>query len=169
MSELARQFGVDWRLLIAQAVNFFLLFFLLKRFAYAPILAMLKKRKDEIHKGLEFRDEAEKKLQEMRKIEEATIEEANRKALGIVTDAEQIAKTRKEEILRETTQKSEQIVDAAKRLIEEEKRKMGEHAYQNAEDLIRSGITHVLGKITPEERDKALIQEALQELRTAVK
>ena len=36
--QLISTFGVDWKLLIAQLINFFVLFFVLKRYAYGPIV-----------------------------------------------------------------------------------------------------------------------------------
>ena len=38
MSELLSKLGIDWRLLIAQLINFLILLFVLRRFAYKPIL-----------------------------------------------------------------------------------------------------------------------------------
>ena len=166
MSELIREFGIDWRLLLAQAVNFFVLLYVLKRFAYAPILNMLRKRRQEIEKGIELRDEAEKNLKEIGILKEEAIEEAKQEALGIVSKAETIAKEKKEEILAETAKKSEGIITEAKRVIREEEHKMSENVYKSAEELIRTGIAKVLGKMEPEERDNALIQRALEELKT---
>ena len=65
MAELIQNFGLDWRLLLAQAVNFFILLFLLKRFAYGPILNALKTRKTKIEEGIRFGKEAEKRLGEI--------------------------------------------------------------------------------------------------------
>ena len=43
--DFLNDFGVKPVLLAAQAVNFFILLFILKRFLYKPILGMLEKRK----------------------------------------------------------------------------------------------------------------------------
>jgi len=53
MSELFSAFGVDWRLLIAQAVNFGIVLAALWYFLYRPVLAMLEKRKELVAKGAE--------------------------------------------------------------------------------------------------------------------
>ena len=50
MSELFSKLGIDWKLLIAQIINFLVLLFVLYKFAYRPILSMLEKRTKKIEK-----------------------------------------------------------------------------------------------------------------------
>ncbi len=166
MSELIKHFGIDWRLLIAQAINFFILLILLKKFAYGPILKMLRKRREEIEKGVKFTKEAREKLEQIEELKEQTLKTANSQALTIVTKAEESAKVRGEKIIQETNKKVETIVTDAKKAIEEEKAKMGDEVYKNSQILISMGLARVIGKISPAERDKELIAEALKELKT---
>ncbi len=165
MSELISNFGIDWKLLLAQAVNFFILLFLLRMFAYKPILRMLKKRRQEIEKGLEYTKKAEEELKRTDVLREETMNRAREQALTIVTDAEETGKKRREEMVQEANRKAEGVVADAKRVIEEEKAKMGESVYKNAQELVRAGIIRVLGKMPAEERNEPLIQEALEELK----
>lgn len=62
MSELLTKLGVDWRLLIAQLVNFLILFFLLKRFLYKPVLDILERRRQRIADGVRDADAARERL-----------------------------------------------------------------------------------------------------------
>ncbi len=166
MSEFVTHFGIDWRLLLAQAVNFFLLLFVLKKFAYKPILAMLARRRHEIEKGFELRREAEDTLKRADELRAATLQQARTDALAMVNDAVEAGKKRQEEIVGEAIKKSEQIVHDAKRIIGQEKAIMGEEVERSAHELIRQGLGKVLGKMPHEERDRVLIQEALAELKT---
>lgn len=167
MSELIKNFGVDWRLLLAQAVNFLILLFILKKFAYKPILETLRKRKREIEKGLEFTQAAEEKLKHVEEEGEEILGQARKNALDIVSESENIAKKKKDEIIVEANKKVENIVADVKRAIKEDKAKMGEEVYKSAQDLVRLGIARVLGKMPQEERDQELIKEALRELKSA--
>lgn len=168
MSELIKHFGIDWRLLLAQAVNFLILLYVLKRFAYKPILEMLRKRRLEIEKGLEFTESAKEKLKHIEKEQEEKLNEARNEALQIMTSAEDAAKKRKQEILDEANIKVEGVIAEARRLIEEEKSKTNEEVYRNAGDLVKLGIERVLGKLPPEVRDGHLIKEALRGLKSSV-
>ena len=62
--EIINNFGLDPLLLGAQIVNFLIIFFILKRFAYKPVLDILKKREDSIKEGLRQAEEGKKILDE---------------------------------------------------------------------------------------------------------
>ena len=166
MSEFLNHFGINWKLLLAQAVNFFILLFILQRFAYGPLLRMLKKRKENIAKGVVFSRSAEERLAGIEKERQGVLTQAKTEALSIVTSAEDVARKRKDEIMAESQKKVEGIVADAKRFIEEEKGKMKDGVLKNAEELVRLGIVKVLGRMAPKDRDDTLIHSALEELRT---
>lgn len=166
MSELISKLGIDWRLFLAQVVNFCILLFLLKKFAYKPILAMLAKRRHEIEKGIELKREAEETLKNADKLRDQTLQQARVDSLAMVNEAEQAAKKRQEEIIGEAAKKSEAIVHDAKRVIAQEKALMGEEVYGQAHELIQKGLVKVLGRMPHQERDNQLIRDALAELKT---
>ena len=56
------RFGVDWQHFIAQCFSFLIVAFVLRRYAYKPILTMLEERKTRIKESL---DNAEKIKQEL--------------------------------------------------------------------------------------------------------
>lgn len=166
MSDLIHQFGINWKLLIAQAINFFILLFLLKKFAYGPILKILRKRREEIEGGLKASKEAKEQLERAEELKEKTLQKARGEALAIVSQAEKTAKVHQEEIVQGGHRKAENLVVEAKKIIEEEKAKMGERVYENTQELIKLGLEKVLGRMPTKERDEILIQEALRELKT---
>lgn len=53
MDQLLSAFGIDWRLLLAQGVNFGIVLVALWHFLYRPVLAQLAKRKELVAKGVE--------------------------------------------------------------------------------------------------------------------
>lgn len=165
LEELLKNFGVDWKLLLAQFINFAILFVVLRKFAYKPIVEMLRKRRQDIEKGISFTNEAQEKLKSVAEKEKQIIEEAKGQALLIVNEGQSIAKEKKEEAIKETVKKAEAIIQDAKRSAELEKAKMGEDVFDNAENLIRAGLEKVLLKIPAKDRDEELIKEALKELK----
>ena len=167
MNELIHNFGIDWRLLLAQGVNFLILLYVLKRFAYAPLIALMNRRRLEIERGLHEAREADAKHARIEKEREAALKRARQDGHAIVSESERTAKKRKKETLEETRKKAEGIIEDAKKLIREEKAKMSEDVQKNAEQLVQEGIMRVLGKMEPEQRDAMLIKEALEELKTS--
>lgn len=169
MSELISHLGIDWKLLLAQAVNFFALLYILKRFAYQPVMRMLKERRDKIEEGVRFRDAAEESLRVSSEEGEKIINKASAQALETVKKSHTRANELQTEMLKEANQKGEAIVLEARKRAEEEWAKMNEGVYKDAEYLIRAGIAKVIGKMTPEEKNQELIKEAMTELKTAAK
>ena len=61
--EIFHAFGVDWRLLLIQAVNFGVLLLALWVFLYKPLLKLLDERRAKIEKGVHDANLAEMKLE----------------------------------------------------------------------------------------------------------
>lgn len=53
MAELFSAFGIEWQLLLAQAVNFGIVLFALTYFLYRPVLRLLAERQEKIAKGVQ--------------------------------------------------------------------------------------------------------------------
>ncbi len=166
MEEFVRHFGIDWKLLLAQTVNFAILLVLLRKFAYGPIVKILRQRREKIEEGLEMRKEAEEKLHQADAMKMETLQRAKTEAFGIVSRGEAVAKERQEEVMQETNKKVESVMTDARRLVEGEKAKAVEEAVKDIEKLVRSGIERVLWKLPPSERDQELVRQALKELET---
>ena len=56
--ELLTKLGVDWKLLIAQIVNFTILVSVLTYFVYRPLLDLLDARRERIRKAVEDENES---------------------------------------------------------------------------------------------------------------
>lgn len=81
------QFGIQPILLLAQAVNFLILLFLLNKFLYKPILKVLDDRQSKIAQS---KSDAEKITLELQKIEDARdqkLESAMAEARELINDA----------------------------------------------------------------------------------
>src|SRR6202023_3970649 len=51
LGKVAEQFGVYWPNLIAQVILFAIVYWVLKRFAFKPVIAMLEERRRRIEEG----------------------------------------------------------------------------------------------------------------------
>ena len=165
MGEFIKHFGIDWKLLLAQAINFCVLFYLLRRFAWGPLLSLMRERRRKIEEGLAFRDQAEENLRMSDSMREEAFLTAMRDALEIVTKAEGTAKERHEDIMKDTNKKVEQVLADARRVIDGEKQKMSKEVYDEAEEFVRLAVARIIGNTSPAERDAVLIREALTELK----
>ena len=165
MTELIEKFGVDWRILIAQAINFLVVLIVLRKFVYRPLMNMLNKRREDIEHGIKSAKEAEEKLRDADNIRLRTEKSAKEQALGIISKAEFDAGVRTDELMKQASDRRDAVVGQAKVIIDEEKNKMLRDVYSGAEDLVRTGIEKALGRMPVAERSGELIREALKEVK----
>ena len=66
LRETAETFGWNWKLFLSQVISFCIVAFLLQRFAYKPILAMLEERRRTIEEGPAQRGENQERTRRSR-------------------------------------------------------------------------------------------------------
>ncbi len=119
MQELFAAFGIDWHLLIAQAVNFGIVLVALWYFLYKPVLAMLAKRQQVVAKGVEDAKLAEKMLASADDEALTRITSADAQAESIVSAARESATAEKVRLLKEAETRAAAVAkDAEARAIE---------------------------------------------------
>lgn len=159
MAELIYQFGIDWKLLIAQGVNFFILLVVLTIFIYRPLIKMIEERKKKIEFGLKGAEEAEKRLDEIEEIKTQKIIEADKKAVGIIGVAEKKAGVRFEEILGEADKKARALLAAAAKTSDLKKKEELERLANEANFLIKEAIIKTV-ELDPKAIDEKLVAQA---------
>jgi len=156
--EVFAKLGVDWRLLIAQAINFAILFWVLRRFAYRPMLDFLESRSERIDKGLKDAEAARKKLVEIEEKEKQVLTQARNEAHKIIVSAEASAKKRDAERLVETEEKTKRFLEDARVKIEEEKKKILTEAKAEIAEVIVLSVEKILKEKVDGAKDKQLIE-----------
>jgi F-type H+-transporting ATPase subunit b len=162
MSELITKLGIDWKLLIAQIVNFLVLLFVLWKFAYGPILAMLEKRQKKIEKGLADAEEAGKKLSESEERQKEILRHARAEAKDIVEKSREQAEKSKSEIALEAKLQSEKIIAGAKSEIEQEKQKTITEIKSEIGELVVAATEKIVGEKIDDKRDREIIEKAIK-------
>jgi F-type H+-transporting ATPase subunit b len=160
--ELIKTFGIEWKLLIAQIINFFVLFFLLKHYAYKPILKMLEDRKDKIEKGLQDAEASQKKLVEIETKEKAVLTEARKQAQEIIAKAEEVAVKNKEEIIVAAKEQSEKILADSAKKIETEKALMFQEVKKQVAELVIAATGKIIDEKIDSQKDKEIIEKAIK-------
>lgn len=158
--EAIESLGIDWKLLIAQIINFAILLILLKKFLYTPILNMLDQRKGKIEKGLKDSEEAEKKLAECETECKKISQEAVKESEKIIASARKLAETETKKIIAEAEKKSQKIITLAQEDAESRKENALKEAKKELIDLIALSTEKVLGKNV----DKSSVGEVVSKL-----
>ncbi len=156
--EILAKLGIDWKLLIAQGVNFAILFFVLKRYAYKPMLDFLASRTERIEQGIKDADSAKEKLVSVVAEEKAILSQARNEAKQMLVEAEQDAKVRAGEREVETEAKIKQMLADNDKKLAEEREKMLRDVKSEVVDLVTRSVEKVLLEKIDSAKDKELIE-----------
>lgn len=162
MEELVKTFHIDWKLIVAQMVNFAIVLFVLYKFAYGPIMKMMDERTKKIDKGLKDAEESHKKLAEIAEKEKEVLVEARKQAQEIVTKAEAVAVRSKDEIIADSKVQAVKILEDAAKKIEQEKNQMLSEVKAQVAELVVAATGKVIDEKMDGEKDKELIEKAIQ-------
>lgn len=165
MSDLLSKLGIDGKLLLAQAVNFLVLLYLLNRFAYKPLLKAMKARRERIQEGLDKSDEADRRLTDAQEMAKGRVREAEEESLKILRTTEDKAKKVEAELLAEARRKEAAVMENAERAAEARKEESAEKFRAEAGNLLRQALAKAVG-MKPESVDEALVKHAVEEIQS---
>lgn len=109
MESLLDAFGIDWKLLVAQLVNFGVLFVALTYLLYKPVLKTLDERKAKIAQGVEDAERAASAAATADADAAKVVKGAEQEAEGIVSSARDLAGSEKARIMKEAENRAAQI------------------------------------------------------------
>ncbi|MDR0740180.1 MAG: F0F1 ATP synthase subunit B [Puniceicoccales bacterium] len=161
--DVLENFGVHWQLLLIQSLNFLCVVGILYFFAFKPILKTMAERRTKIESGLRYAEEMREQLAQSDVTVREQLLRAREEAQQIIEAAEQQAQdyaTRQREEVERLTQ---QMIDAAKQSIADEKTKMMADLRGEVKGLVADVAAKVLAReLSSEERAHYLDRAVLQ-------
>ncbi len=136
--------GVDWKLLLAQVVNFGILLFILKRYAYQPMLKMMDERTAKIERGLLDAEAAQVKLREMEEKERVILSEARAEAKKILAETDEAAKGRDALKMTETEERVKKLLADAEVKMNDDRAKMLAEAKGELAETVLLAVERIL-------------------------
>jgi len=125
--ELLSKLGIDWKLLLAQVVNFGILLGVLTAFVYRPLLDLLDARRERIAKAMEDAGRIEGQKKEMEQIRIKELQKIDQEAGAFLERAKEQAEKIKADILQVASKEAEGLLAKGKQQLEGERaRVMGE-------------------------------------------
>ena len=161
---LLDSFGIKWPLFIAQIVNFFLVIFVLKKFAFGPIQKTLSERRARIAEGEEKLKQIEKQLAESEATTAAAIEDANAQAKRLIEEAKEGAHAFTEQKSQEAVAQAQTILTKAEAAAKADRDRL--HAELKGEfgRLVAATTSQVTGKVLSDDDQKRINDEALAKI-----
>jgi len=140
MNELISTFHIDWKLMIAQIVNFGLVLSLLYWLVSKPLSKLMKDRTQEITDGLENAQKCKADLVNANFQKEEILKEAKNNAQKIFTDSQNTCKDIVKEAKDKAILEKEEILRQAKLDVEKEKKTGDEAIRKEAAELVSAGV-----------------------------
>src|SRR5437764_15352348 len=113
LRETADTFGWNWKLFLSQVISFCIVAFLLRRFAYKPILAVLEDRRQKIEEGMLNAEKIRKQLAEAEKRYQEIVAKANADAQRMIDEARESSSHLAERTQQEAIAAEEQMLAKA--------------------------------------------------------
>ena len=162
MNELITTFHIDWKLMIAQIVNFGLVFAALYFIAAKPLSKLMKDRTKEITDGLDNAKKAETDVKNAGLKKEEIIKEGKDNAKKIVASSQADGKEIVKEAKTKAEKEKEEIIRQAKLDAEKEKKGADEQVRRDAAELIASGVKKVVEGYVAQGKGEDIINAMLK-------
>src|SRR6201982_2675079 len=164
LRETADTFGWNWRLFLSQIISFCIVAFLLRRFAYKPIVAVLEDRRRKIEEGQLNAEKIRKELAEAGKRYQEIVGKANADAQRMIDEARESATHLSERKQQEAIAAAEQIVAKAKEASAIEHERTMESLKRELGRLVVDTTAKVAGKVLTPEDQRRLQEEATRQV-----
>ncbi len=128
MESIISTFHIDWKIIIAQMVNFAIVFVVLYIFALKPLSKLMKERGEKIAKGIDDAKNNALVLEKTTKEYEDVLAKARIEANNIFQAGKKEAESKKSEMLENAKAEVAEIIENGKKTLENEKTKMVEDA-----------------------------------------
>lgn len=162
MEKLISEFSIG--LFFWQTILFVGLIFLLRKFAWKPILSAVNEREEKIRGALKAAEEAEKKMQALNSQSEALLKQAREERDQILKEAREARETIISEAKAKASAEAEKIITQAHESIKNEKmaaiielkNQVAVLSIEIAEKILKE-------KLSNDDKQKALIENLLKE------
>ena len=160
IQEIFTQFGVTLPKFIAQLVLFLIVYFVLNRYAFAPILRILEERRKRIEEGQLNAERIKKQLAEAELRYQEMLRKANDDAQLLIEESRKNNEAFSKREMDRAVMESSAIVDRARQEIASERTLMVDEVKKEMVSLVIKTTAQVAGKILTPEDQKRLTEEA---------
>ena len=162
MESLITTFHIDWRLFLAQVINFTIVFSVLYWFAFKPLAKIMAERSNKIAQGLDDAKKAEVKLEETKAEFNKALAEAKKQANLILEKADSQAEAKKAEMVVRAKEEIGQIINQEKQKMQAEKAATLKEIKKEVADLVAASVEKVLGEKVDLKKDKEIIKKLVK-------
>ena len=164
MGETIQSLGIYWPKLVAQVVNFGIVLFILWKFAYRPVLAMLEQRRQRVAEAMANAEKAKAELAKADADRQEILSKANQEANKLIEEARAAAARVREQETQKAIAEAAQIMAKAQEAAAQEKVRMMAELKREIGHLVVQTTGRVTGKVLTQDDQQRLAQETTREL-----
>lgn len=157
--------GIDPWAILAQAVTFLVLFWVIKKFALDKIVATLETRRKTIDKGVTLGLEMEKEKEQLDEKVEALLQKARREADKIIAESQTEAGAIIKEAEAAASRKADALMVEAHNRIEDDIQRAKKELKQEMVQLVGQATEAIIREKVDATKDARLIERVLEEAR----
>ncbi|MCR4280535.1 MAG: F0F1 ATP synthase subunit B [Candidatus Komeilibacteria bacterium] len=161
--EILDLFGVDWKLMLAQLINFGIVAFVLWRWALRPLMKTMDERKSYIEKGIADAQTATDSLQQAKVEAQSVITIGQKEAGAIIAEAKKLSEDKRQASLEQTKVEVQTLVKQAKEQIQQEKKVMLDEAKSELMELVAMAAEKIVADTMSPTVDKKFIDKMIKE------
>jgi F-type H+-transporting ATPase subunit b len=151
-------------LMIWTILFFLIVFFVLRKYAFARVQAMLDERREHIRRAIEEADKARDEARHLLEEHRALIGRARSDAEAILAEARKTRESMEQRMREETEAERQRRLEETRREIAAETQRALEQIRSEVADLTLEATSIVVGRKLDAERDRELISEAISSL-----
>jgi len=163
------ELGINWTMLIAQIVNFFLLFGLLYLVAYKPIMRILDERSNRIKESMEQTESIKEQAAHGEEEVKKRLETASKEGQKLTARAMRTGEEARQKIHQDARQEAEVIIEKARLEIQRERDEVIDELRKEFTDLTIEAAGRVIEQSLDKKAHRELIDKVLEESPTLKK
>jgi F-type H+-transporting ATPase subunit b len=148
-------------LMIWTIIFFLVVFFVLRKYAFAPLQNMLDQRRDSIRHSVEAADQARAEAQQLLEEHKKLIAEARGQGEAILAEARKTRESMEQRMREETEAERQRRLEETRKEIAAETGRALQQIRAEVADLTLEAASRVVGRTLDAKRDQELIEEAI--------
>jgi len=164
MDSLISTFHIDWKIMIAQLINFVVVMIVLWLFALKPLKKLMDERGKTIAGGLENAEKQKELVAQATADYEGMMAKANADAMAKMKQVIKDGEVKRAELLEKAQADVVATIAAGKAQLESEKAKMMEDAKKEFVALVTSATEKVLGSVVTDKIESKIVEESIKQI-----
>ncbi len=163
--DILNLFGVDWKLMVAQLINFAIVVFILWKFAIKPLMATMEERNKEISKGLDDAKSAAERLDQVEQEVKDKLNKVKQEAAVVLDKARKQSESERQTTIDKTKEEVANVIAKAKEQIASEKDAMVTEVKAEVADMVVTALQKILSEKLSKEIDQKYIDQVLKDIK----